>query len=210
MKINKKLTMIAITLPLITGQAIASQGPAMPDPNAALFSGSSSGGASNAQAAYDDNDCSQTKKRIEDTIAAKRKKADDIREKTATDPEQILKGLETCVSGLGTAFKNPFGIPSNPWGSLGNSACNYITGVFANNPLSNAVNNFSISDPTGTFSYNPQFNVGQNGGKYTNEKSVTTNDISQKVSGEIIKQMPGNSSVWSGMNINTSNYTIGQ
>ncbi len=157
--------------------------------------------------AYDDPSCSNTKAFIESEMEKKRKAADEIRDKTATDPKDILDGLKTCVDGLGATFNNPFGIPTNPWGSLGNSACNYITNVFSSNPLSNAVNNFSISDPTGTFSYNPTANIGQNGGRTITNNKLIENNVSGIISSEVLGKLPGSSDVWSGAAVNAPGKT---
>lgn len=153
--------------------------------------------------AYDDPGCLTTKEAIETEMEKKRKAADEIRDKTATDPKGILDGLKTCVDGLGTTFNNPFSIPTNPWGNLGNSACNYITNVFSSNPLSDAVNNFSISDPTGTFSYNPSVTTGQNGGKNTYNNTLRENDISDNISQGVVGKLPGASDVWKGASVNS-------
>ena len=179
----------------------------------ALVSGPSSYGSSasnpnlsssNAWNKFDDPSCTQTKGNMEAVIQQKRQNADNIREKTATDPQDILTGLKSCVDGLGANFNNNFGIPTNLWGSLQNSACNYITKVFSDNPLSNAVNQFNISDPTGNFTYNPSLRLGQNNGELNQNTDVFENDVSSRVSSEIINKLPGSQEVWKGISINPS------
>lgn len=177
----------------------------------ALVSGSPNYGASNPSLSsnnawnkFDDPSCAQTKSNMEAVIQQKRQNADEIREQTATNPQDILTGLKSCVDGLGASFNNNFGIPTNLWGSLQNSACNYITKVFSDNPLSNAVNQFNISDPTGNFTYNPNLRAGQNNGELNQNTNVFEKDMSNKVSTEIINKLPGSQEVWKGISINPS------
>lgn len=149
-----------------------------------------------SQKSADDPGCKNALASINNQAKERLNKIKAAQEQTTVKSDDFMGQLNNCIDQLGGSFKNPFGMPSNPLDGLFDKLCQKgLDIVTSQNPITKAVNGFSVSDPTGTFSYNPQIGLNKSG-KFTKSKSVNKTDISGQVWNEIDKRTPDASTIW--------------
>lgn len=162
--------------------------------------------------AYNDSQCQQTLTGMNTAIEQKRKEADAIRETTTTKPTDAIDKMKACVDGIGAVFRQGLQLPDvdGLLAGVADRACNYVTTTMVNNPVSQAVNNFSISDPHGIVSYNPKLSVASNGGKFEKKEiQVYERNVSGDIWRGVTGSIPGSSDLWKKARVKTGNYKFG-
>jgi hypothetical protein len=198
---KKLLVSIGVGLSLFAQSSIAAL------PNTAVPIVSNGTSSANIASAFDDPNCEKTKNLINQAAEKKAKDFQSNQEQTTVKAKTFVETMEDCMSQIGGAFNNPFGRPDNPFDGFLDKLCQKgLDIVTSENPVTKAVNGLSISDPTGTFTYNPNLSVTRDGSGWKTTSNTQVNDTSSQLWGTINNKIP-NDSLWSGVNSNVSGST---
>ena len=147
-------------------------------------------------AIHDDPNCDATILKIQNKVQKEVENAKARQNAGTVEADNFFKTVDACLDQIGGSLKNPFGIPKNPFDGFIDKACNYaLDSLTANNPITKSVNAVSISDPTGTFSYNPDISLNRSG-NFTGETIVKESDASGTLWKSVSKKLPSKSEIW--------------